>query len=199
MQTLKEANRDACANIWASLLMLVVKNLPANAGDVRTMDLIPGSIRSPGEGNKDLHFSVLIQYASSLQYSCLENPMDRRAWRATVHRVSNSQIWLKWLSKQASKRVIYLTALTTFLGSLCNDMTGSISLGISKSRKRYENGLFSGLICVSNSYSNHHRKITGFKNHGFNFWFCLLVCNPGPFSLGALISYFYTNGGHYTT
>jgi len=66
----------------------VVKNLPANAGDVRTMGSIPGSGRSPGEGNRDLHFRILIQYGSSLQYSCLENPMDRRAWWATVRRVA---------------------------------------------------------------------------------------------------------------
>ena len=53
---------------------LVVKNPPANAGDA---GLIPGLERSPGEGNGNL-----------LQYSCLENPMDRRTWRATVHRVA---------------------------------------------------------------------------------------------------------------
>ena len=52
----------------------VVKNLPANAGDVGS---IPGSERSPGEGN-----------GSPLQYSCLENPMDRANWWATVHRVA---------------------------------------------------------------------------------------------------------------
>ena len=90
MWTLKEANRDTCANFWASQLTLVVKNLPANAGDVKTTGSTPGSGRFPGEGNRDLHFSILIQYGSSLQYSCLENPMDRRAWRATVHRISES-------------------------------------------------------------------------------------------------------------
>ena len=51
-----------------------VKNLPANAGDVHS---IPGSGRSPRAGN-----------GNSLQYSCLENPMDRGVWRATVHGVS---------------------------------------------------------------------------------------------------------------
>ena len=51
----------------------MVKNPPANAADA---DLIPGSGRSHGEGNDN-----------PLQYSCLENPMDRGAWRATVHRV----------------------------------------------------------------------------------------------------------------
>ena len=53
----------------------MVKNLPANAGDSGDSGLIPGSGRSPGGGNGNL-----------LQYSCLGNPMDRGAWRATVHR-----------------------------------------------------------------------------------------------------------------
>ena len=55
----------------------VEKNLPANAGDV---GLIPGSGRSPGEGN-----------GNSFQYSCPGNPMDRGAWWATVHGVTKSQ------------------------------------------------------------------------------------------------------------
>ena len=56
---------------------LIVKNLPANAGDIRDAGSIPKSGRSLGGGHDD-----------SLQYSCLENPMDSRAWQATVHRVS---------------------------------------------------------------------------------------------------------------
>ena len=58
----------------------MVKNLPANEGD---MDSIPGLGISPGEGNDN-----------PLQYSCLENPMDRGAWRATVHGVAKSQTGL---------------------------------------------------------------------------------------------------------
>ena len=57
---------------------LVVKNLPANAGDTGS---IPGLGRSPWEGNGNL-----------LQYSCLENPMDWGGWRATVHWVAKSQL-----------------------------------------------------------------------------------------------------------
>ena len=64
---------------WTSVA-LVVKNPPANAGGVRDLDLIPGSGRTPGEGNGNL-----------LQYSCLKNPMDRGAWRTTVHGVTKSQ------------------------------------------------------------------------------------------------------------
>ena len=58
----------------------MVKNLPANAGDLGSN---PGSGRSPGEGN-----------GNPLQYSCLENPMDRGAWWAAVHGVSKSRIRL---------------------------------------------------------------------------------------------------------
>ena len=57
----------------------MVKNPPAIAGDARDAGLIPGSGRSPGEGN-----------GNPLQYSCPENPMDRRAGWATVHRVTKS-------------------------------------------------------------------------------------------------------------
>ena len=54
----------------------MVKNLPANAGDIRDTGVVPGSGRSSGEGN-----------SNPLQCSCLENLMDRGAWQATVHRV----------------------------------------------------------------------------------------------------------------
>ena len=55
----------------------MVKNPPASAGDMRDLDSMPRLGRSPGEGN-----------GNPLQYSCLENPMDRGAWRASVHRVA---------------------------------------------------------------------------------------------------------------
>ena len=58
-------------------MVLLVKNPPANAGDARDVSSIPGSGRSPGGGN-----------GNPLQYCCLENSMDRRAWRATVHGVA---------------------------------------------------------------------------------------------------------------
>ena len=61
-------------------MALVVKNLPAKEGEVIDVGSIPGSGRSPGVGN-----------GNPLQYSGLENPMDRGAWQATVHRVRKSQ------------------------------------------------------------------------------------------------------------
>ena len=61
----------------------VLKNLPAKSGDVGDISLIPGTRRSPGGGN-----------GNPLQYSCLGNPMDRGAWRATVLGVLKSQTWL---------------------------------------------------------------------------------------------------------
>ena len=57
----------------------VVKNPPANAGDTGDTGSIPGSGRSSGGGN-----------GNPFQFSCLGNPMDRGAWRATVHRVAKS-------------------------------------------------------------------------------------------------------------
>ena len=68
-------------------MVLVVKNLPANAGDIIDEGLTPGSGRSPGGG-----------HGNALQYSCLDNPMDSRAWQATVRRVAKSQTQLKRLN-----------------------------------------------------------------------------------------------------
>ena len=65
----------------------MVKNPLANKGDAGDMGLIPGSGRFPGEGN-----------GNPLQYSCLENSMDREAWWVIVHGVSKSQTGLKQLS-----------------------------------------------------------------------------------------------------
>ena len=62
----------------------VVKNPPANAGDTRDMGSIPGLGRSPGEGK-----------SNPLQYSCLENPMDRGTWWAVVLGVAESQTQLR--------------------------------------------------------------------------------------------------------
>ena len=76
------------------MVVLIVKNLPANAGDIRDACSIPGLGRSPGEGN-----------GNPLQYSCLENPMDRGAWWFTVHRVAKSRTQLSDFSFFLSKRV----------------------------------------------------------------------------------------------
>ena len=67
-------------DILFSQVVLVLKNTPANAGDIRDVSLIPGSGRSLGGG-----------YGNPLQLSCLENPMDRGACWATVHRVTKNQ------------------------------------------------------------------------------------------------------------
>ena len=65
------------------------KEPPANAGDIRDVGSIPGSGRSPGGGYGNLH-----------QYYCLENPMDRQAWRSTIHRVTKSRTRLKRVNIQ---------------------------------------------------------------------------------------------------
>ena len=69
---------------WASLVAQLVKNPPANAGDVRHAGSIPGLERSPREGT-----------GNPLQYSCLENSMGRGAWQAIVHGVQKSQTQLR--------------------------------------------------------------------------------------------------------
>ena len=66
-------------NNWAEVA-LVVKNLPAHAGDVRDVGSTPGLGRAPGGG-----------HGNPLQYSCLQYPMDRGAWRDTVHRVTQTR------------------------------------------------------------------------------------------------------------
>ena len=68
------------SRLWVSQVELGVKNLSANTGDIRHMGSIPGSGRSPGEVN-----------GNPLQYSCLENSMDRRVCWAVVHRLAKSQ------------------------------------------------------------------------------------------------------------
>ena len=75
-------------------MVLVVKKPPVNAGDVREVGSIPGSGRSRGGG-----------HGNPLQYSCLENPMDRGAWWATVHRVEKNRTRLKQLGMHAEKEV----------------------------------------------------------------------------------------------
>ena len=67
-------------SVRAAQVVLVVKNPLANAGDIRDVGLIPGSGRCPGG-----------EHGNLLQCSCLENPMDRGAWQATVHGVTKSQ------------------------------------------------------------------------------------------------------------
>ena len=90
-------------------MALVVKNLPANAGEIRDMGSIPGLGRSPGGG-----------HGHPLQYSCLENPMDRGARRSTVHSVAKSQTRLKPLSTHAF----------TFLKALSPSIWLGLQLGL---------------------------------------------------------------------
>ena len=76
---IKESHPTPQVFPWASQVVLVIKNLPASAEDIRDMGSIPGSGGSLGEG-----------YGNPLQHSCVENPMDRGAWRAIVHGITKS-------------------------------------------------------------------------------------------------------------
>ena len=79
----------------SSQVALVVKNPPANAGDLKDVGSIPGLGRSSGEG-----------HGNPLQYSCLENSMDRGALWATVHWVEKNQTWLKQLSRHTCNMIV---------------------------------------------------------------------------------------------
>ena len=82
-----ELNRPlqiSCPAVWVSHVVLVVKNPSASAGGLRAAGWVPGFGRSPGGG-----------HGTPLQRSCLENPVDRGAWRATVHWIANSQTRLQ--------------------------------------------------------------------------------------------------------
>ena len=88
----------------------MIKNPPANVGDIRDVSSLPGSERVPGGGNGNL-----------LQYSCLENPMDRGAWRATVHGVTRS--WAR-LSDRTRTHTLLVSG-DRLSGSYCTELTSA--------------------------------------------------------------------------
>ena len=118
---LKEQNTVKVMGYAASQVALVVKNLLANAGDKRDMGLIPGSGRFPGEGQ-----------GNPLQYSCLDNPMDRGAWWAAVHwgaRVKwlSMHAWWDMTSKIKFKKTVTFILLTCFLSVVLSLAEADIS------------------------------------------------------------------------
>ena len=92
----------------------VVKNLPANTADTKDAGSIPGYWRCPGAGN-----------GNSLQYSCLENSMDRGAWWATVHGVAESRTWLSTLTR---KHIWLLSPKAGTLNSFTNSVQDDSAL-----------------------------------------------------------------------
>ena len=84
-----------CPTMFAFQVALLVKNLPANAVNIRDSGLISGLRRSPRGGHGD-----------PLQCSCLENPLDRGAWWATAHWVTHSQIRLRWKAMAPHSRTL---------------------------------------------------------------------------------------------
>ena len=98
--------RVSIPGYWASQVVLVVKNTSANAGDIRDTGSILGSGRSSEGG-----------HGNPLQYSCLENPMDRGPWQATVLGVTKSQKWLKRLSMHTQREWLLFNLDACFLPS----------------------------------------------------------------------------------
>ena len=103
----------------ASQVALVVKNLPASARDVRNADSIPGSERAPGR-----------RHGNPFQYSCLENPTDRGAWQAAVHRITQSQTQLKRLCTHA--HIGDIKVKTQSLSQGCHSLVVGTNLDIEK-------------------------------------------------------------------
>ena len=99
-------------------MLLVIKNLLANAGDIRDSGPIPGLGRSPGEG-----------HGNPLQYSCLENPIDRGAWPATVPWITKNQIQLKWLSMHACLCLLFWLWNYIFL-NVCSFLGSSMYVNV---------------------------------------------------------------------
>ena len=104
-----------------SQVATVVKNPPASAGDLRDLGLISGSWRYPGG-----------EHGNPFQYSCLENPLDRGAWWATVHGVSKSKTGLKQLSTHTCTIVFEQVNYKIFFKELFQ-----ITFDLSKTRKPY--------------------------------------------------------------
>ena len=106
---------------------LVVKNPPANAGDLRDSSWIPGLGIFPGEG-----------HGNPLQYSCLENPMDRGAEWATVHRITKSQTqlkglskhtgWLLWVADASSIFTHDLAIISLYIQCLIKEMSAGLAI-----------------------------------------------------------------------
>ena len=110
LQTLfYEYSKQSFIHVYAYIrtfqVVLVVRNLSANAGDVRDAGSIPGLGRSPVE-----------RHGNPLQYSCLENHMDRGAWWATVHGVAKSWTRLKWLSTHTHICIYMYLSIYTYIG-----------------------------------------------------------------------------------
>ena len=124
------------SKIYRSFAGAAIKNLPANAGDVRDAGLIPGSGRSPGEGHDN-----------PLQYSCLENPVQKGTLWITVHRVSKSLTQLRQLfSTQQSTWLILKVKCqldTQLCPTICNPMDCNLQAPLSMefSRQEYWSGL----------------------------------------------------------
>ena len=116
--------------MWAFLVAQLVKKLPASSGDTTDVGSVPGSGRSPEKGN-----------GNTLQYSCLENSMDRGAWQATVHGVTKS-----WAQLNAHTQIQSCQVQRDNFMKFCILRT----LELNKISSVLENGgcLFLGSICT---------------------------------------------------
>ena len=107
----------------------MVKNLPANTGDTGNSCLIPGLERSPGGGD-----------GNPIQGSCLENPMDRGAWRATVHGDAMSWTRLSEHTRYDLKHALYNPSCLTFVKTCCLSVSAATLAPVKKRMVKQEEG-----------------------------------------------------------
>ena len=133
MNIQRKKKLDACRS-GASQMVLVVQNLPANAGDIRDVGSIPRSGRTPGVGNGNP-----LQWVG--KSSCLEKFMNRGAWQITVPRVAKS--WT-WQQASASTLLIYVITLFSkiYVSSWFEDISWNVIFWI---QRPYFLGTFSGM------------------------------------------------------
>ena len=155
----------------------MVKNPLVNAGDLRDKGSVPGSGRSPGEG-----------CGHPLQYSCLENPMDRGAWRAPVHSIAKRREW----SNAAHATHTYFFTSVLCLPINCNGFPGG-SAGKESACNAGDLGLIPGLGRSPGEGKGYSLQYSGLEN-SMDLWvtksrtrlsdFYVYYCYPGL--LGAL-------------
>ena len=120
----------------------MIKNSTCNAGD---LDSIPGLGRSPGGG-----------HGNPLQYSCLENPMDRGVWQAIVHGVTKSQTWLSIHTHTHTHKFI---SFLTVLGLHC-----CVGFSLVVASRGYSLAAVHGLVIAVDSLVEHGSRCMGFNS-----------------------------------
>ena len=150
-----------------------VKNPPASAGDAGNRGSIPASGRSPGKGN-----------GSPLQYSCLENPMDRGAWWATVHGVTKSWTQLRDTAQHTVKLIICYCLLNPCTWTMCvvcfrcdaKCQKKTLCIKVCVNSSQFQNwGRINGMCVLGSKGRNHSRPPPTPPHPQISLWYLLIT------------------------